>query len=376
MVKTIGILGSGQLGRMLAMEARRLGVKTVVFSPGSQTPAGEVADVEITADYEDLDAIQAFAEQVDAITYEFENVPLMSAMKAAERVPVLPQPQALAVSQNRLREKSFLADHGCPVAPFRAVKTLGELEQAVSELGVPCVLKTAESGYDGKGQVKILQADEAESAWETIGRKPAVLEQWVTFEKEISVVIARDCFDTFAIYGPIENVHENHILDVSVCPSSVSEATAEKTVTLAKQVVNALDIIGLICIEFFVKADGDVLVNEIAPRPHNSGHLTIEGHVTNQFEQQLRTVCGWPVGSVEMKAPAVAMANLLGDCFTADGSADLQSMLLEHGDVKAHLYGKTEARPGRKMGHLTVCGESVEEVKKKVLSAREQLKRN
>lgn len=376
MVKTIGILGSGQLGRMLAMEARRLGIRTVVFSPGKNTPAGEVADVEITADYKDLDAIKTFAERVDAITYEFENVPLISATKAAEIVPVLPQPTALAVSQNRWKEKWFLAERKLPAAPYWAVRNLADLQYGVEGLGVPCVLKTTESGYDGKGQVKILQADKAESAWEKIGRKVAVLEKWVTFEKEISVVIARDRFGDFAVYGPIENEHVNHILDVSICPSSVDDVTAQKAISLAKQVVDALDIIGLICIEFFVQADGTVLVNEIAPRPHNSGHLTIEGHVTNQFEQQLRMVCGWPVGSVEMKAPAVAMANLLGDCFQPDGSADLGSMFAQDGAIKPHLYGKTEARPGRKMGHLTACGESVEVAKEKVLSARELLRNN
>ena len=350
-----------------------MGVRTVVYSPGSDTPAGRVADVEMVGAYDDLEQITAFAERVDVITYEFENVPLMSAMKAAENTPVLPQPQALAVSQNRLREKSFLADHNCPVAPFHAVKSLVDLQDGVENLGVPCVLKTAESGYDGKGQVKIEAADELEAAWETIGQKPAVLEEWVTFEKEISVVVARDRFGAFAVYGPIENEHVNHILDVSICPCSVSEQTASQAVALAKKVVESLDIIGLICVEFFVKPDGSVLVNEIAPRPHNSGHLTIEGHVTNQFEQQLRTVCGWPVGDVSMKAPAVAMANLLGDCFASDGSADLSTLLDKFEDVKPHLYGKTEARPGRKMGHLTVVGESVDEVREKVLNARKEL---
>lgn len=348
-----------------------MGIRTVVYSPGSSTPAGQVADVELVGAYDDLERVAEFAQQVDVITYEFENVPLMSAMKAAELRPVLPQPQALAVAQNRLREKAFLAEHGCPVAPFYPVASLADLEAGVAKLGVPCVLKTAESGYDGKGQVKIEATAELETAWEQVGRQAAVLEQWVTFEKEISVVVARDHAGTFALYGPIENEHVNHILDVSVCPGDVDAATAHEAVALAQRVVESLDIIGLICVEFFVKPDGGVLVNEIAPRPHNSGHLTIEGHVTNQFEQQLRTVCGWPVGDVTLRAPAVAMANLLGERFAADGSADLSALLGRFGDVKPHLYGKSEARPGRKMGHLTAVGDSVVDVREKVLQARE-----
>ena len=376
-IKTVGILGSGQLGRMLALEARRMGIKTIVYSPGSDTPAGRVTDGEMVGDYDDLAQVRAFAEAVDVITYEFENVPLASALAAQEIVPVYPQPLALEVSQNRIREKNFLREHGCPVAPFYAVQTVDDLKAGVAQLGIPCVLKTAESGYDGKGQFKITAVEQIELAWEKIGRQPAVLEAWVTFAKEISVIVARDRFDQFAYYGPIENHHENHILDVSVCPAEISDETMINALAVARQVIRSLDVVGLICVEFFVLdggVDGKVLVNEIAPRPHNSGHLTIEGHVTSQFEQQLRTVCGWAVGDTTQMRPAVAMANLLGDVWPEGGEPDWPDMLHQECDVKLHLYGKEAARPGRKMGHLTASGQTAAEVRETVLRARKRLK--
>lgn len=371
----IGILGSGQLGRMLAQVARQHDIQTVVYSPGTNTPAGQVADAEISAAYDDLEAIRAFAKQVDVITYEFENVPLMSAMTADEITPVHPNPRILAIARNRVREKSYMQDIGIPVAPFQPVSSLQDLEVGLANLGVPAVLKTAEEGYDGKGQIKITDPAEAEQAWQMLGQKPSVLEGWIEFEREISVLGARDQQGGFTSYGPIENDHANHILDVSLIPAEVGDTIAEKAILSVKTVMEKLNLVGLICIEFFVTADGQLIANEIAPRPHNSGHLTIEGHVTSQFEQQMRTIVGWPVGDSSPIQPACGMANLLGDVWPqeTDGKGPNWCETVQDGSVKLHLYGKGEARPGRKMGHLTTVGANKLAVKKKLLDARKRL---
>ncbi|MEM8858307.1 MAG: 5-(carboxyamino)imidazole ribonucleotide synthase [Chloroflexota bacterium] len=368
----IGILGSGQLGRMLAQVARQHHVQTVVYSPGTNTPAGQVADVEITAAYDDLEAIREFAKQVDVITYEFENVPLMSAMSADEITPVHPNPRILAIARNRVREKSYMQDIGIPVAPFHPVNSLQDLEIGLKNLGAPAVLKTAEEGYDGKGQVKINDPAEAEQAWQTVGQKPCVLEGWITFEREISVLGARDQQGGFTSYGPIENDHVNHILDVSMIPAELSIDIAEKAILSVQTVMEKLNLVGLICIEFFVTTAGKLIANEIAPRPHNSGHLTIEGHVTSQFEQQMRTIIGWPVGDASPIQPACGMANLLGNIWPDGDDPDWQEAVKD-GSVKLHHYGKAEARPGRKMGHLTTVGTDRFEVKAKLLEARARL---
>lgn len=369
--RTIGILGSGQLGRMLALSARQMGYKVHLFSPDSPSPAGQIADREFVADYLDLDQIRAFARTVDVITYEFENVPLATALAAAELVDVRPGPQVLAVAQNRIREKLFMRDNGLPVAPFAPIQNLYELHQALQTIGVPAVLKTAESGYDGKGQFKLTHASQAEEAWQAIGQKPAILEGFVQFEREVSVVAARGIDGSFAHYGVIENKHARHILDLSLSPARVSPAVLEKAVQYAEVVLQKLDVIGVLCVEFFLQADGSLLLNEIAPRPHNSGHLTIESHTTSQFEQQLRAVCGLPLGSTSQRRPA-AMANLLGDLWPEVGEPRWEAVLALP-EVHLHLYGKETARPGRKMGHLTALGHSVEEAIKLVLRARDAL---
>lgn len=371
----VGILGSGQLGRMLAQVARRLDQETAVFSPQADTPTGQVANREVVGAYEDLDAIRAFAKTVDVITYEFENVPLATAMAAAEIVPVHPDPALLAVAQNRIREKNFFTNLGLPVAPYHVVNRFEELTTGLEKIGVPAVLKTAESGYDGKGQVKLNDPAEAEGAWHTIKERPAVLEGWLTFEQEISVVGARDKDGQFAHYGPIENRHVNHILDLSIFPAEVAPKTAEAAISGVERVMRELNVIGVVCIEFFVTAAGDLIVNEIAPRPHNSGHLTIEGHVTSQFEQQLRTVSGYPLGSVAPTAPATAMANLLGDLWPSKKVPDW-GCLLQAPAVKLHLYGKRAARPGRKMGHFTVAANSRSHAIETAMRMREKLREN
>ena len=382
---TIGILGSGQLGRMLALAARPFGYRIHVFSPEANSPTGQVADREFVAAYDDLDAVRDFAHSVDVVTYEFENVPLATAEACAAIVPLRPGAQALRVAQNRLREKTFFADNGLPTVPFAAVHSLADLQTGLAEIGCPAVLKTAVSGYDGKGQVKINHPDEAAAAWQEVGEADCILEGWVAFEREVSMVAARDVNGRIAHYNLIENDHANHILDVSVAPANVPPQVLSQAEAMVQTVLTALDVVGVLCVEFFLCEDGQLLLNEIAPRPHNSGHLTIEACVTSQFEQQMRTVCGLPVGDTTYLRPA-AMANLLGDLWdsqregaeaertkSADKSFPDWTAVLTHPHLKLHLYGKESARPGRKMGHLTALASSAAEAEKIVRGARERL---
>jgi 5-(carboxyamino)imidazole ribonucleotide synthase len=350
---TVGVLGSGQLGRMFAIAARRMGYRVHTFSPDTDTPTGQVSDVEVTADYEDLDRVHEFARNVSVVTFEFENVPAATAAAAAEHALVRPAGPVLHTTQNRLREKTFLARAGLPVTPFSPIESLDQLEAAVARQGTPAVLKTAGFGYDGKGQARIADPADCASAWEAIGRAPAVLESFVDFEMEVSVVAARGLDGSFAHYGVVQNEHSRHILDVTTAPAEVSQRVRQDAVEMARTVLEKLEVVGVLCVEFFLTHDGRLLINELAPRPHNSGHFTIDACVTSQFEQQLRAVCGLPLGSTEQVQPA-AMANLLGDLWTA-GEPDWVSVC-RFGDVKLHLYGKPEARPGRKMGHLTAVG--------------------
>ncbi|HXG82890.1 MAG TPA: 5-(carboxyamino)imidazole ribonucleotide synthase [Pyrinomonadaceae bacterium] len=367
---TIGVLGSGQLGRMFAIAARRMGYRVHTFSPESDTPTGQVADTEINAEYEDLDAVRDFAKNVDVITFEFENVPFAT-VEAAERfAPVRPRGEVLHIAQNRLREKNFLAQNGFPVAPFRHVKTLEELQNAIIETGAPAVLKTAGFGYDGKGQANIKSSQDGKSSFEKIGAAEAVLEAFVDFEKEVSVIAARDLQGNFAHYGVIENAHENHILDVSFAPAFVSPKIEKEAVEITRAILEKIDVVGVLCVEFFLTKNGNLLVNELAPRPHNSGHLTVDACATSQFEQQLRAVCGFDLGGSEFFRPA-AMANLLGDLWET-GEPDW-AKALQFPDVKLHLYGKQEARPGRKMGHLTALGDSAENAAETIREARKVL---
>ncbi|MCA1624876.1 MAG: 5-(carboxyamino)imidazole ribonucleotide synthase [Acidobacteria bacterium] len=367
---TIGVLGSGQLGRMFTIAARRMGYRVHTFSPESDTPTGQVADTEIKADYEDLDAVRDFAKNVDVITFEFENVPFATVEEAEKFVPVRPRGEVLHVAQNRLREKNFLEENNFPVTSFRHIKTLKDLQKAVEEIGTPCVLKTAGFGYDGKGQTKIKNIKDIKKAFDNLDGNEAVLEAFVDFEKEVSVVAARDLQGNFAHYGVIENAHANHILDVSLAPAIVSNKTQKEAVEIAHEVLTKLEVVGVLCIEFFLMKDEKLLVNELAPRPHNSGHLTVDACVTSQFEQQLRAVCGFDLGATGFYKPA-AMANLLGDLWK-NGEPNWQNAL-EFPNVKLHLYGKAEARSGRKMGHLTALADSVERAAATVCKARNAL---
>lgn len=368
---TIGVLGSGQLGRMFAISARKSGYRVHTFSPETDTPTGQIADVEICADYLDFAAVGKFAQSVDVITFEFENVPLECVEVAEKFAPVRPRGEVLHIAQNRLREKTFLQKNGFPVTPFRHVKSLEELEKAVVEIKFPCILKTAGFGYDGKGQAKIFAPEDCEKAFTKIGGQDAVLEAFVAFEKEVSVVAARDLHGNFAHYGVIENAHENHILDVSFAPALVSPAIEKEAIEIARGILETLEVVGVMCVEFFLTKDGKLLVNELAPRPHNSGHLTFDACGTSQFEQQLRAVCGLPLGSTEFFKPC-AMANLLGDLWQT-GEPNWANAL-KFPNLKLHLYGKLEARNGRKMGHLTTLATTAEEAVETVKKARESLK--
>ena len=367
---TIGVFGSGQLGRMFAIEARKMGYRVHTFSPDSDTPTGQVADIETSASYDDLDAVRAFAKSVDVVTFEFENVPAAAVDAAADFVAVHPRGDVLHTTQNRLREKTFLSDNGFPVTPFRRIRSVEDLYHAFEELGSKAVLKTAGFGYDGKGQSKITARGEIEPAFENLGGEEAILEGFVEFEKEVSVVCARGADGAFASFGVIENQHTNHILDISFAPAFVSENVYARANEIARNIADKLAYVGTLCVEFFLRRDQTLLVNELAPRPHNSGHLTFDACATSQFEQQLRAVCGLPLGSTDIYRPA-AMVNLLGDVW--DNGEPNWAKALEMPNVKLHLYGKAEPRPGRKMGHITALSDTTETAVRLVTDARSKL---
>jgi 5-(carboxyamino)imidazole ribonucleotide synthase len=370
---TLGVLGSGQLGRMFALAARRMGYRVHTFSPESDTPTGQVADLEITARYDDLEAVREFARGVSVVTFEFENVPAATAAAANEHAPVRPGGQVLHVTQHRLREKTFLTQNGFPTTAFRAVRTVEDARSAAADLGTPAVIKTAAFGYDGKGQTKVNSPAEAQAA---VAQSPGVeyiYEAFVDFEREMSVVAARGVDGSFSHWGVIDNSHRNHILDLSVSPADVPPDIANEAIAITRGILEKLDVVGVLCVEFFLTKSGRLLVNELAPRPHNSGHLTIDSHVTSQFEQQLRAVCALPLGSTEQFRPA-AMANLLGDLWK-NGEPNWPAACALPG-VELHLYGKSEARRGRKMGHLTALANTPAEAAKLALDARQRLQRN
>ncbi len=367
---TIGVFGSGQLGRMFAIEARKMGYRVHTFSPESDTPTGQVADIETSASYDDLDAVRQFARSVDVVTFEFENVPSATVDAAAQFVDVHPKGGILHTTQNRLREKIFLADSGFPVARFKHIRTVEDLHIGAKEIGLPAILKTAGFGYDGKGQVKLNGVETIESAFANLNGQEAVLEAFIDFDKEVSVVCAHDQLGNFAHYGVIENEHSKHILDVSFAPAIVSEKVFAEAVDIARSIAEIMDYVGTLCIEFFVTKDEKLLVNELAPRPHNSGHLTFDACVTSQFEQQLRAVCGLPLGSTEFYRPA-AMANLLGELWQ-NGEPKWADAITKT-NLKLHLYGKMQPRPARKMGHLTAIANTADEAVKLAREARLRL---
>ncbi|HEY2584636.1 MAG TPA: 5-(carboxyamino)imidazole ribonucleotide synthase [Tepidisphaeraceae bacterium] len=369
---TVGVLGSGQLGRMFAIAARRMGYRVHTFSPDTDTPTGQVADLEMEASYDDLDAVRKFAAGVSVVTFEFENVPAATAQAAAERALVRPAGSVLHTTQHRVREKSFLQGNGFPVTPFRAIRSIEDVRAAVRDLGVPAVMKTASFGYDGKGQNTVRSLADAEAVWNAGPGVERIYEAFVDFDREMSVVAARGEDGSFTHWGVIENIHRNHILDLSISPADVPPDVAQEATRIAHGILETLGVVGVLCVEFFLTRSGKLLVNELAPRPHNSGHLTIDAHMTSQFEQQLRAACGLPLGSTRQLQPA-AMANLLGDLWS-NGDPNWVGAL-ELPDVRLHLYGKTEARPGRKMGHLTALADTPAEAAPIARAAREALTR-
>jgi 5-(carboxyamino)imidazole ribonucleotide synthase len=366
----LGVLGSGQLGRMFTIAARRMGYRVHTFSPEEDTPTGQVADVEVTAEYDDIDALRAFAGQVDVVTFEFENVPIEAVDAIEALAPVRPSGVALHTAQQRAREKTFLADGGFPTAPFARAASLDELWDAVARVGTPAVIKTAAFGYDGKGQHKVTTPADVEHIWTAIGHQEAVVEKFISLQAEISVIAARGLDGLVVEYPAFENRHRNHILDVTTAPALISASVANDAREITRAILSELQYVGVLCVEFFLSTDGDLLVNELAPRPHNSGHLTFDAAVTSQFEQQVRAICGLPLGSTELIRPA-AMANLLGDLWGDDQPNWAAACAFS--DVKLHLYGKDEPRPGRKMGHLTAMGRTVHEAQDRVIAARDAL---
>ncbi len=341
---TIGILGGGQLGRMLSVAASRLGFTCHIFEPGTNPPAGHVAAQVTTAPYDDLTTLRAFADSVDVITYEFENIPTQ-ALDLLETIrPVLPNRRALATSQDRITEKDFLTGLGLKCAPYANVETAADLQAAVETVGTPGILKTRRFGYDGKGQSRLKTAADAEQAWAELGQTPCVLEGFVDFSREISVIGARAQDGAVVCYDPGENVHRDGILHTTTIPANLSHAQQMDAVILTGQILNALDYVGVMGVELFVTPAG-LLVNEIAPRVHNSGHWTQNGCTIDQFEQHIRAIAGWPLGDGQRHSDVV-MTNLIGTEAT-----DIQALTSDPG-IGLHLYGKTEAKSGRKMGHI------------------------
>ncbi len=368
--QTVGIVGGGQLGRMFAIAARRMGYRVHALDPTLDAPAGQVADVEVIAPYDDIDSARRFARQVDVVTFEFENIPTETLRAIAEERPVHPSPEVLDVCRHRLREKNFLHQSDFPVAAYRPVANVDELRHAVADLGAPAILKTADFGYDGKGQTRIDRVDQIESAWANLGRPLGVLEAFVPFSQEISVICARGVDGKRMCFGPAENVHVRHILDLTTVPANISPRLSHRAIELAEAIADVLQVVGLLTVEMFVVGE-ELIVNELAPRPHNSGHYSFDACLTSQFEQQLRAVCGFPLGDGRLLQPA-AMANLLGDEWTA-GEPNWAAMLA-FPDVKLHLYGKKDARPGRKMGHLTALAATAAAARDRVLAARAALR--
>ena len=348
---TIGMLGGGQLGRMFTMAARTMGYEVIILDPDVDSPAGKLATDHVCADYSDQTALDYVARTCTVVTTEFENVPASTLEALANSCQVRPGAHAVTITQDRIHEKTFLRDNGFPTAPFAIIRSESELEAGLDAVQTPAILKVSRFGYDGKGQYAIDSTSDLGSAWQALRGNESVLEQRVPLDLEVSVVLARGIDGQAVTYPVAENVHQNGILDVSMVPARLDKRMAEQVVTIATQIATALDYIGVMAVEFFISGE-QLLVNEIAPRPHNTGHYTLDATVTSQFEQQVRAVCGLPLGDTRLLTPVV-MVNLLGDLWH-DGKPPAWDALLSHSNAKLHLYGKREARPGRKMGHYNV----------------------
>ena len=366
----VGVIGGGQLGRMIALAARRMGVRTAIWTGGLEAPAVEVADEVIDLPFDDPAALRHFCEVATVATVEFENIPRETLDAVAACRPLHPSPQAIHICQNREREKNFLMENQIPHTWFAVISNADHLAAAMADLAGPGVLKTADFGYDGKGQIKLDGSEDPAEVWAAFDAPRAVLEAWVPFEKELSVMVARGADGSIVTYDPAENRHRHHILDVSIVPARVSPAVALEATAIARRVAEALDYRGIMGVEFFLKENGELLVNEIAPRPHNSGHHTLDACATSQFEQQLRAVIGLPLGSTRLLSP-VTMLNLLGDMWTDETSPPDWLPLFADGEAFLHLYGKRRAIGRRKMGHANLLGHDAEST----LARAEALKR-
>ena len=365
------MLGGGQLGRMFTMAARTMGYNVIVLDPDPASPAGAIATEHVRAGYQDAAALDHLARACAAVTTEFENVPAETLAALAQHCVVRPGSRAVATTQNRITEKIFLRDNGFATAPFAVVRTEADLDTAWREIGAPAILKVARFGYDGKGQAVVRNRRVAQAAWESMRREPCVLEQRVVLDTEVSVVLARGIDDAMAVYPVSENTHARGILDYTVVPARIRPATARLAQSVARRIAARLRYVGVLAVEFFISR-GQLLVNEIAPRPHNSGHYTIDACVTNQFEQQVRTLCGLPLGDTRLLSP-VAMVNLLGDLWSP--GAPRWERVLASPRAKLHLYGKIEARPGRKMGHFTCLATTAARAQAEALVLRRALTR-
>jgi len=355
---TLGMLGGGQLGRMFTIAARTMGYEVIVLDPDKSSPAGKLATEHLCADYLDQSALNSISSRCDAVTTEFENVPASSLEALAKTSPVRPGAQAVTITQDRIHEKTSLKDNGFPTAPFAIIKSLEDLEQGIKAIGQPAILKVSRFGYDGKGQFTINKESDVQQGWEALNTEACVLEQRMPLDIEVSVVLARGLNGEVSTYPVAENVHENGILEISIVPARINQDLQNRVTEMAKLIARTLDYVGVMAVEFFI-SDGELLVNEIAPRPHNSGHYTLDACVTDQFEQQVRAISGLVLGDTALLSPVV-MINMLGDIWHG-GKAPKWQKLLDHPNVKLHLYGKQEARPGRKMGHFNVLAANLDD---------------
>lgn len=369
---TLGVVGGGQLGRMFTIEAKKLGYTVGVLDPEEQAPAAQVADFSLVADYTDAAAIQALAEKCHVLTFEFENIDAPALRAAvANRCPVHPSPEVLHTTQNRAREKAFLAALGIPLPRYAVVDSPAALAAALAELGTPAVLKTAQFGYDGKGQIRLEAGCQVEALGTDFAAPLGVLESWVPFVAELSVVCARSALGEVRCFPVAENQHRHHILDVSILPARFPETVTREAQALAEKITTALDVVGLLTVEFFLLADGRLLVNELAPRPHNSGHFSFDNARTSQFEQHVRAICGLPLGDPALLSPVV-MVNLLGELWPPGGEPPWAELLRQPA-LKLHLYGKATPRPGRKMGHFCCPAPTLAAALQQAESARQLL---
>ncbi len=372
----IGVMGGGQLGRMLSLSARKMGIQVLAWTGGDRSGAASTADRIIDKPFDDPSALEEFTDSVQAATVEFENLPVETLRKVEERIPLRPGTDAVSICQHREREKNFLAGNGFECAAFRLAHDLDSFAKGLIEIGSSVIVKTAEFGYDGKGQLRItkpLSENQIAEAWEKFDGGRVVIEESISLETELSVLVARDSNGNMVHYDPVENIHRNHILDISMVPARIPQETQRKACETALEIAKSMNYTGMLAVEFFVSSDGRLLVNELAPRPHNSGHHTIDACHCSQFEQQARSTSGIPLGSTKLISPVIMM-NLLGDLWEDPLSPPHWSNILKMPGTTLHLYGKREARNGRKMGHLNIMGDCLDDCITKAQAIREELK--